>query len=323
MNRLCEVLGVEIPIIQAPTGSVAGPDLCAAVSQAGGLGSMGVTWTEPTDAAALVKEVRSRANRPFVVNYALAFEPAGLTAALEAGAPVVTFSWGDPAPYVEVVRRAGAKVGIQVGSPAGVRRAVELGADFVICQGIEAGGHVQSSTSLDALLAESENSAGAIPVVAAGGLANGADIARVMRSGASGVMLGTRFVATVESAAHEVYKNSLLAARSDDAALTMCFDGGWPNAPHRTLRNGTLEQWEAAGCPQPGSRPGEGETVGFSAAGEPINRYEDTAPRVGMTGRLDEMAMYAGVGVGDIRDLPHATDLVRRLWAEAREKLNI
>ncbi len=323
MNRLCELLGIEIPIIQAPTGSVAGPDLCAAVSQAGGLGSMGVTWAEPSAAAALVADVRSRTDRPFAVNFALAFEPKGLAAVLEAGAPVMTFSWGDPALCADVVRRAGAKLGVQAGSAEGVRRAVELVADFIICQGAEAGGHVQSSTRLDRLLQESLRIAGEIPVIAAGGLSSGADIAHVMSAGASGVMLGTRFVATIESGAHQVYKDRLLAARAEDAALTVCFDGGWPNAPHRTLRNATLERWEAAGCPQPGSRPGEGDTVGINAAGEAILRYEDTAPRVGMTGRLDEMAMYAGTGVGAINDLPRAGELVHRLWAEARQTLNI
>jgi len=317
-NRFCELLGVDIPILQAPTASIAGPELAAAVSAAGALGAMGLTWTLPDAGAAQVRQVRAATERPFLVNYVLAFEPVSLPAALEAGAPVVTFSWGDPEPYLSLVRTAGAKIGVQVGNAAGARRALALGVDFILCQGVEAGGHVQSTTGLDALLpAVLEAIDGAVPVVAAGGMANGADIARALRRGAAAVMLGTRFVATQESRAHPEYKRLLLEATADQTALTLCFDGGWPHAAHRVLRNRTLEGWEAAGCPPPGRRPGEGEVVGRAASGALILRYEDTAPREGMSGDVGAMALYAGTGVGRIGDLPSAAELVRRLWAEA------
>ena len=135
--------------------------------------------------------------------------------------------------------------------------------------------------------------------------------------GAAGAMLGTRFVATVESRAHDVYKHRILSSRGDDTALTICFDGGWSNAPHRVLRNGTLEGWESAGCPSPGRRPGEQDAIADSSTGDPILRYEDTAPKVGMTGQLEEMALYCGTGAGKINDIPSAGELVRRLWSDA------
>jgi nitronate monooxygenase len=319
MNRLCEMLGLEIPLLQAPTASIAGPELAAAVSAAGALGSMGLTWTPPDAAAEHIRHVRAATDRPFMVNFALAFEPVSLPAAMEAGAPVVSFSWGDPEPYLPLVRAAGAKVGIQVGNAAGARRALALGMDFVICQGVEAGGHVQSSTLLDRLLAAVLEEIGeAVPVVTAGGIADGAGIARALKTGAQAAMLGTRFVATQESRAHPEYKTRLVESAGDGTALTVCFDGGWPHAPHRVLRNATLEMWEGAGCPSPGRRPGEGETVAFAASGEPVLRYEDTAPRAGMTGNVGEMALYAGTGISAIADLPHAGELVRRLWEEVR-----
>src|SRR5579862_7105445 len=96
---LCELLGIEIPIVQAPTGSIAGPELAAAVSAAGGLGALGLTWTPPHAAADLVRRVRATTDHPFLVNFALAFEPVGLEPILEAGAPIVTFSFGDAARY--------------------------------------------------------------------------------------------------------------------------------------------------------------------------------------------------------------------------------
>jgi nitronate monooxygenase len=283
------------------------------------MGAMGLTWTDPTAAREQVRAVKVQTDAPFLVNFVLAFECLALDAVLEEGVPVVSFSWGDPAPFVGKVRRAGARLGVQVTNPDGARRAVDLGADFLIAQGIEAGGHVQSSTPLADLLPRVLGVAGDVPVVASGGIANGAGIARVLTQGAQAAMLGTRFVATQESRAHEIYKQRLVSAQSGDAALTVCFDGGWPYAAHRVLRNETLEIWEGHGCPLVGQRPGEGETVARSASGVPIYRYEDVAPRIGMEGEVGEMALYAGTGCDRINDLPPAADLVARLWSECLE----
>lgn len=137
----------------------------------------------------------------------------------------------------------------------------------------------------------------------------------------SAAMLGTRFVATQESRAHPDYKCRLVEASAADSALTVCFDGGWPYAAHRVLRNPTLERWEEAGCPAHGSRPGEEEIVAYSPAGDPILRYDDTAPRAGISGQVLEMALYAGTGCDAITDIPLASDLLTRLWAECEATL--
>ena len=274
---------------------------------------MGLTWTTPDAAAAHVRAVRETlGDAPFQGNFALAFPPLALEAALAAGLPVVTFSWGDPSPYLERCRASGARVGVQVANRAGARRMVDLGVDFLVAQGVEAGGHVQSTTALFDLLPQVVDLG--LPVVAAGGLADGADVRRALDLDASGAMLGTRFVATRESRAHEAYKAALVAG--GETALTGLFDVGWADAPHRVLRNSTLEDWEAAGCPPPGLRPGEGEALG-EAPGGLILRYEDAAPREGFRGRIEAMCLYAGTGVARIEDLPSAGDLVRRLVEEA------
>lgn len=306
---------LRYPIWQAPIGSLAGPELATAVSNAGGMGSMAFTWTEPDVAAEQVRQVRSQTDKPFFVNFALAFRPVALQAALDAGAPIVTFSWGNPQPYLESVRAAGAYFGIQVTNIAGARRAIEQGADFLICQGHEAGGHVQSHTSLWALLPRIVNVACGVPVIAAGGIALGQEIAKALSIGAAGTILGTRFAASQESRAHEAYKRQLVDA-TGETALTVCFDGGWPYAAHRVLRNTTLEAWEAAGCPAVGSRPGEGDIVARTADGETIYRYEDAAPRQGYTGDIEAMCLYSGTGSGVIADIPPAAELVERLWRE-------
>ena len=317
-TRLQALFGLAYPICQAPTGSIAGPELAAVVSGAGALGAMALTWTAPEVAAEQVRWVREATSAPFQVNFALYKPPASLAAALDAGVPVVTFSWGDPAPYLALVRAAGAKVGIQVANVAGAKRAADMGADFLICQGIEAGGHVQSTTPLDDLLPRVLEAASGLPVVASGGIGDGAGIARVLALGADAAMLGTRFVATRESGAHPAYKERLTQVGAGETALTVCFDGDWPYAAHRVLRNGTLEEWEASGCTHAGQRPGEGETVGHSATGEPIRRYEDVAPRLGMSGNVLDMALYAGMSSAVIRDIPTAADLVTRLWEECK-----
>lgn len=316
MTRLQDLFGLRCPICQAPTGSIAGPELAAAVSGAGALGAMALTWASPQVAAEQVRRVRQATTAPFQVNYALYKPPVSLQSALDAGAPVVTFSWGDPAPYLGQVRAVGAKIGIQVANAAGARRSHDLGADFLICQGVEAGGHVQSTTPLEDLLPRVLEAACGLPVVASGGIGDGADIARVLALGADGVMLGTRFVATRESGAHPAYKERLTQVSAGATALTVCFDGDWPYAAHRVLRNGTLEAWEASGCSPAGQRPGEGEIVGRTAGGEPILRYDDTAPRQGMSGDVLDMALYAGTSAAVIGDIPAAAHLVARLWEE-------
>jgi len=156
--------------------------------------------------------------------------------------------------------------------------------------------------------------AGEVPVVAAGGLANAEDVATVMRLGASAALLGTRFVATRESMAHDDYKQALLEAGADATARSECFEIGWPNAPHRHLHNDTHDAWERAGRPAPGNRPGEGETILRMGDAE-IPRYSVVPPQQGMTGDVRAAVLYAGTGVERIRDCPAASAVIRELMS--------
>lgn len=275
---------------------------------------MGLTWTDPEVASNWVKQVRVEAGGLFQANFVLHFEPKALSAVLDAGVPIVTFSWGIPYDHAKLVKESGALLGIQVVNSMGAQLALELEPDFLICQGIEAGGHVQSSTPLNELLPKILEVAGSTPVVAAGGLAAGQHVRGVLDAGATGAMLGTRFVATVESRAHLAYKQFLV--EQEETALTICFDKGWPNALHRVLRNSTYLNWEALGSPFEPGKPGTGEVVATSG-GELIYRYEDTAPRIGMEGDLEAMCLYAGTGVTAINDIPTAQSLMERLRIEA------
>ena len=183
--------------LQAPIGSAADEALVTAVARAGGMGSIAMTWTEPDKGLASAALLRAR-NIPYFFNFVLRFGTAYPSRYVEAGLRAVTLSWGIDADLIAQFKSGGTKVGVQVGSTAGAIAALAAGADFLIVQGIEAGGHVQSSTPLARLLDETIAIAGATPVIAAGGIATGADIARAMKAGAQGVMMGTRFIASDE-----------------------------------------------------------------------------------------------------------------------------
>jgi nitronate monooxygenase len=218
---------------------------------------------------------------------------------------------------LSALQSARAKWGAQVTSAESARAALDLGADYLVCQGTEAGGHVQATRGLYETLLLVLEEARDKPVVAAGGIGNGAGVYKALAAGASAAALGTRFVATVESTAHPDYKQALVAAQAKDTALTICFHGGdgW-FATHRALRNRTFVMWDVAGCPSPGKRPGESDVIATRADGSKVHRYEDTSPVPGLSGSVTECPMWAGMGVGHIKDVPAARDLVSRLWRE-------
>lgn len=318
-NRFMDWFGLSAPILQAP---VQGPESLAlpmAVSKAGGLGSAAFTWIDGAAGLAAVAELKN-AGKPFIGNFVLRFGTDGPARYLDAGLPAVTFSWGIDAGLVAAYKSRGTKVGVQVGSAAGVRAAIAAGADFIIVQGIEAGGHVQSTTPLARVLADTIAIARETPVIATGGLATGADVARVMKAGAQGAMLGTRFVASTESVAHDAYKQALVTASATDIVNTYCFDIGWPYAASGVLRNSTFKAWEAAGNPESPHRPGDGD-ITFRKGGADIVRYSDIWPTADSTGDVLAGCLYAGTSVDGITSVMPAAEIVTSLWAEAKALL--
>lgn len=315
-SKLANRLGLKYPILQAPIGSMAGIELASAVSNVGGLGSLALTWTPKQTAVEQVQNLHTQTKKPFFVNYVLAFPILSLEEILETGISVITFSWGNPNHLIEKCHKANALVGVQVGTNDGAKSARDSGADFIICQGAEAGGHVQSTTPLMSLLNDVIHSCPDVPVVAAGGLASGDDIARALSAGADAVMLGTRFVATVESRAHSLYKQALVDSKIENTVMTVCFNGDWEYAPHRVLRNSTLMNWEGAGCPPVGSRPGKSEQIASNEKGKIIIRYDDTPPAYDMSGDILACVLYAGTGCEKINNIPTVAELLPELWSE-------
>ena len=315
-KAMMALFGLKYPIFEAPHGRATSPDLAIAVSNAGAMGALADLGT-PEEARKAVTRVRAATKGPFFVNYILRVEPASLQAALDAGAPIVQFSWGMPTKeMVLAIRAAGARLGMQVTSAESARHALDLGADYLVCQGTEAGGHVQANRGLYEALPMVLREAGQTPVVASGGIGNGQGIRRALLAGASSAMLGTRFVSTIESNAHPAYKQALIAAHPKDTVLTDCFQDGWPGATHRALRNRTFVMWDAAGCPPVGKRPGEGDVVATKPDGSKILRYWYGSPVQGLEGAVTECVLFAGLSVEVVKDLPAAGELVERLWRE-------
>jgi nitronate monooxygenase len=316
------LFGIDVPIAQAPIGGLSTPALAAAVSNAGGLGTLSVTWRDPERLPHLIADIHRLTDRPFGVNIVLEWPPEErLAMCLDAGVRLISFFWGDPAPYVEQVHAAGALVSHTVGSAEEARRAVGAGVDFIVAQGWEAGGHVRGQVSTMALVPRVVDAVAPVPVLAAGGIVDGRGLAAVLSLGAAGAWMGTRFLLSQEASVHPHYRQRVIAAGETDTVYTELFDEGWAS-PLRALRNRTYIDWESAGSSANGRRPGEGEIVGYNELGEPVPRYSGSAPTEGATGEIEAMVMYAGQGVGLVNRLQPAGEIVRETADEAARILD-
>jgi nitronate monooxygenase len=308
---VCELLGIEHPIVLAPLA--VDPRLPAAVSNAGGLGSLGLSWSD--DAGAVVRETAALTERPFAGNFVLASDQRRrVDQALSAGLRIVSLIWGDPCSYVDVVHDAGGLVMHTVGSAEEARRAVGCGVDIIVAQGWEAGGHVWSGVATLPLVPAVVDAVAPVPVIAAGGIGDARGVAAVFALGAQAALLGTRFLLADEMPIHEEYRTRLLAATETDAEwYPNLYEVGWPDAPHRAIHNSTAETWEAAGRPAPGRRPGEGDVIAHFVSGEAIVRYEPAPPMVGTTGQIEPMSLWAGQSVALATQTQPAAEIMSEL----------
>ena len=310
-TAVCELLGIERPIVQAPMAAV--PRLAAAVSNAGALGMVTLTWS--ADAGAVVRETAALTARPFGGNFVLTSDHhRDLDQALEAGLKIVSFMWGDPSSYIKAVHDAGGIVLHTVGSAKEARQAVASGADVIVAQGWEAGGHVWGKVATLPLVPAVVDAVAPVPVIAAGGIGDARGVAAVLALGAQAAWLGTRFLLAEEMPIHEDYRRRLIAAAETDPQwYANLYDVGWPDSPHRALRNSTARAWEAAGRPPDSQRPGAGEVIAHFASGEGIVRYEPAPPMVGTTGDIEALSMWAGQSVALARKPQSAADIVTEL----------
>jgi len=321
-QKLMSMLDLKVPIIQAPAGGVVTPDLVSAVSNAGGLGGIPLSWADENQAQKIISKVKEKTSKNFFVNFVLNFEPKSLAAAIEAGVPAVQFSWGMPNDaQLNLIRKNKVILGIQVTSRESADEAIRLGADYLVCQGTEAGGHVQATKDLATALQEALAVAGHTPVVVSGGISTGRQIRHYLELGAAGVVMGSRFVASKESGAHQLYKDALVESSAEDTVFTSCMNKGWENATHRILRNSTFKEWEKHGCSVVGKRPGENDKIaGYGATHSSdfnIERYSINSPGKSIHGDIEALANYAGTGISEINEILTVKDIITRLWSEA------
>lgn len=321
-TKLCEDLGVELPIWNAGMGGgLAGAELAAAVSNAGGLGVLGMGGIPPKVIQQEIRKLRSLTNKPFGANIILPLLAEGqIEACLDEKVPVLVLFWGDAKPFVAEAHRRGTKVVLQVGSIDEAVAAKEAGVDAVMIQGNEAGGHVKATTSLSINVRGAVDAVAPLPVIAAGGVADGRGLAAALDMGAQAVSIGTRFLCSDESKAFGAYKQRIVDAKPEDTVFTLLFDVGWPNASHRVLRNEAMNEWESAGSPPTGARPHEGEIFGSMPVGGTkidLPGYHIFMPLEGFQGDLERAALYSGQSCALIHDVKPAAEIVRDLARDA------
>ena len=304
-TRLTGLIGCRLPLQSAAMPGVTTPAMVAAVSNAGALGMLPTAGVPLPLFEPMLDDVLRATPAPFGINFLIPFLDRDI---LEAAAPkvrLVEFFYGEPdAALVGVVHRAGALACWQVGSVAEARRAVDIGCDVVIAQGIEAGGHVRGQMTLMTLLPEVLEAV-SVPVIAAGGIGSPRAVAAALAAGASGVRVGTRFVASEESGAHGDYIDALIRSTGEDTILTEAFSVMWPDAPHRVLRS-AVERAQALEC----EIAAETQVGGMAF---PVPRLAVPVPTRDTTGHIDAMALYAGQSVGAVRRIQPAAEIVREL----------
>ena len=295
-----------------------GPELVAAVCNAGGFGILQAQMCPLSLLRQQIHRLRSLTSRPFGVNFVLHFpHHEGVQVCIEERIAALSFFWGDPAEFIPAAHAAGITVLHQVGSVEAAIRAKEAGADVIIAQGSEAGGHVAGEVSTLVLVPRIVDAVTPALVLAAGGIADARGLGAALCLGADGVVMGTRFLATLEANAHPEYKARLAAATEEDTVRTILFGNGWPDAPHRTLRTPFVNQWIPRESETQGSQPEEPVIGRTAIAGAEISvqRFVSIPPNVDATGDIQSMALLAGQSVGLVHDLRPAGEIVREMVA--------
>jgi nitronate monooxygenase len=322
-TALTQRLNCRHPIICAGMGGPARAELAAAVSEAGGFGLLGMVRESPALIAREIAEVRKRTDKPFGVNLIpFATEPKllqdELAVCLEQRVPAMCFFWDVYPEVVAQAKNAGCLVLYQVGSLDDALRAEAAGADVIILQGVEAGGHVRARLPLAVLLAEVASKV-RVPLVASGGIADGRGLVAALALGADGVQCGTAFLASAESFAHDYHKQRIIAAKAGDTVHTDLFAINWPpNSPVRVLRNSVTEQAGTLWGHHPDKLP---RIVIGDEEGRPLHQYGTDSPLRSTKGDFEKMALYAGEGAALVPAVRPAAEVIASMMREAEHTL--
>jgi enoyl-[acyl-carrier protein] reductase II len=321
---LSERFGLTLPVVSAGMAFVAGPRLAAAVSNAGGLGVLGGAMAPPEGLAGLVAATRGLTSRPFGVDLVTPFVEDGHIAMLAQVRPaVVVFFWGTPKQaWIARLQDAGIEVWMQVGRVTEALEAAGAGVDAIIAQGSEAGGHNRAEATTMTLLPAVIRAVAPLPVLAAGGIADGRALVAVVAMGAEAAWCGTRFLASEEADAHPGYKQAVVEAGVGDTVRTTLFGPEWPGEPVRALRNAAVRDW--AGHEDEAARlPAEivGETV-IGASRVAMPRFSAILPTEATSGNLGQMCLTAGEAAGNIAQVLPAAAILEAFRREAADALH-
>jgi NAD(P)H-dependent flavin oxidoreductase YrpB (nitropropane dioxygenase family) len=307
-TRAATLLGIRHPVVLGGMAGSTNPAIVAAVSNAGGLGIMGVSWRSPDDITAQAAAIRRLTDRPFGMNLLLFAHETLIDTVLSARPAVFSTAWADPEQDLRVIfaraHDAGSLLMHMAATLQECRRAAEAGADLLVAQGTEGGGHIGLVSTL-VLVPQVARAVAPVPVLAAGGLADGAGLAAALMLGAEGVLLGTRFLATTEAPLTDEYKQALVASDGHDAVLTEIPDliSGriWPGAYGRVIRNRLIERWTGR----------EGDLR--------ARRAEVAAgvARAGQAGDTEGSILWAGQSAGLIESIEPVDVLIERIVREA------
>jgi NAD(P)H-dependent flavin oxidoreductase YrpB (nitropropane dioxygenase family) len=304
VTRFTDLVGCRLPLQQAGMARVAGAELAAAVTDAGGLGMIGIGRVPRAALAITLDRIDALTHGTVGATFIVPFLDPDLIGFVADRLRVVEFFYGWPD---AALVSAAPCVGWQVGSADEARAAADAGCAYVIAQGVEAGGHVRGRQALVQVLDEVCSSVD-VPVVAAGGIGTAEAVRAALDGGADAVRVGTRFVAAAESDAHPGYVEALVASTGADTVLTEAFSVGWPDAPHRVLA-AAIARAEATTADPVAEMHVDGQgTVA-------VPRFSTSPPTTATTGDIAAMALYAGQAVGDVRRRQPAAEIVAELTA--------
>lgn len=316
--------GLKAPIINAGMAFVAGPELAAAVANAGGLGMLGGAMVPAEGLRMMIRATRNLTSRPFGVDLIADFtDDTHIDVLIEESVAVAVFFWSAPSSeQVARLKSAGVAFWMQVGSVDEARAGATLGAEALIIQGAEGGGHNRSEAPLELLFAAVRDAVPDLPLIAAGGIADGASMAAALLRGADAVWCGTRFLAACEADAHDGYKARVVDAEGDCTRLTTVFGPEWPGQPVRALVNEAVRVSE--GRVDAALEEAGGQLIGTTILGGetvPVPRYSAILPTRAFNADLEWACLTAGQGAAGIRSIEPARVIIDRMMDEANRTL--
>jgi len=312
VRSFTDLVQCEHPLQLAAMGGAASTVLAVAVADAGGLGMIAGADRWPLGLGDTLRHLATQAAGPVGVNFLVPFLQMTDVELAAARAPVVEFFWGPPDTHlIETVHGGGALAGWQIGSVADARAAEAAGCDYVILQGMEAGGHVAGRRTLQKLL-EDGRAVIDIPIVAAGGLGSAATVAAAFAAGADAVRVGTRLLAAHETPAHPDYVDAIIEASAADTVLTTVFGTGWPDARHRVLRS-AVEAVETHDDDPVGEIHIDGRAV-------PVPRAAPVWPDSRFIGHTGATALYAGHSVDGVTTRQSAAEIIAELLEDTPQR---